>query len=812
MSVFSNHMMMAAALASDTVAGYTIDNSCIWNDGDAAYLHRTPDSDGNLKTWTFSGWFKRGSRNNRQSVLSASTSQIDFQALTDDHRLAFNISGIATIYSGSTGIDPAFDPTAWYHCMWVWDSTQGTQLDRTKFYINGSQVTASLISGPGPSENHDWVFNDASNQMRLGYYGSVVPYDGYMAEIIMVDGSALTPSSFGETNEKGVWVPIDPSGLTFGSQGFWLDFESSGDLGNDVSGNNNDFTNVNLVASDQSTDTPTNNHCVWNIADKLESTITLSEGNKNFLNSAGSQDSAKGTFFPTTGKWYWEVKWEATSSVDGGLVGISQCDVQSNHELGSTDNQGTGDSLGYRSSDGKTYRNSTLATFGDTWDVGDVISVAMDLDNGKVYFGKNNTWQNSGDPTSGSTGTGAAYTISSTLVNGGGWGPAVCNEASALFEARFAEEEWSYDAPANFLALNTTNLAAPVVTDPSTNFQVVTYTGNSSTQSITLGGNSNMKPDLVWAKSRSNADSHVFQDAARGVGKALFWNNADTEDAVTDAVTSFDTDGFSLGDGSELSTGTINTTSRTYVAWNWAAGNTGASNTDGTINTTTTYVNTTAGISIGTYTGTGSGATVGHGLGVTPTTVWIFPRSNGDNHLASNWETGISVYSEKWKLQDSEVAESSANHVTGASSTTFTLGTNVNVNGSSRTYVAYSFVEVVGFSKFGTYTGNDETSGPYAFCGFAPEMVMIKADVDGEDWIIFDRVRDTSNPAENYLYPNTDAAEATSSTQKIDFLSNGFKPRGTDNRINGNDTIHIFAAFAKHPFGGDGVSPSTAVT
>ena len=633
---------------------------------------------------------------------------------------------------------------------------------------------------------------------------------GYIAEIIVIDGLALTPTSFGATNEQDVWVPINPSGLTFGSQGFWLDFESSGDLGNDVSGNDNDFSLTNIDSNDQSTDTPTNNHCVWNIADGLVSTITLSEGNKNFLNSAGAQDSAKGTFFPTTGKWYWEVKWEATVSTAGGQIGISQCDVQSNHELGSTDKHGTGDSLGYRSFDGKTYRNSTLATFGDTWTVGDIISVALDADNGKVYFGKNDTWQNSGDPTSGSTGTGAAYTISSTLVNGGGWGPAVCNEASALFEARFAEEEWSYDAPANFLALNTTNLAAPVVTDPSTNFQVVTYTGNSSTQSITLDGNSNMKPDLVWAKSRSNGDSHVFQDAARGTGKALFWNNRDVEDAVTDAVTSFDTDGFALGDGSELSTGTINTTGRTYVAWNWAAGNSGSSNTDGSINTTTTYVDTTAGISISTYTGTGSGATVGHGLGVTPTTVWIFPRTVSDHHLASNWETGISVYSEKWILSQADGAESSSNFVTGADSTTFTIGTDRNVNESTTTYAAYSFVEVVGFSKFGTYQGNDATSGPYAFCGFAPEMVMIKVDADGEDWVIFDRARDTYNPAENYLYPNSDAAEATSSTQKIDFLSNGFKPRGTDNRINGNDTIHVFAAFAKHPFGGDGVSPSTA--
>ena len=803
MSIFTNHMMAAAASRAGTPAtGYTIDNSCILNYASSAYLTRTPSVTTDTRTWTISLWLKLCTRANDTSggitLFAAGTTEIK---ISDTNDKLFVNDG--TVYKITNGVFRDF--TAWNHIVIAADTTSGTAGNRLKLYVNGE--IASLATDTAPDEDFQFVVN-STEPHQIGKEGANY-MDGYISEFYIIDGTQKEAADFGETNTKGVWIPKEYTG-SYGTNGCFLNFESSGDLGNDVSGNNNDFSLNNIDSSDQSTDTPTNNHCIWNNNDKLEDNLTISEGNKRFVNANSSQDKAKGTFFPTTGKWYWEVKWESDSTTIGGQVGISQCDVQSNYDMGSSDNHGTGDSLGYRSFDGKTFRDNTLATFGNTWTVGDVISVALDADNGKVYFGKNNTWQNSGDPTSGSTGTGAAYTISSTLVNGGGWGPAVCNEASAVFDAYFAEAEWSYDAPANFLALNTTNLDTPAVTDPSTNFQVATYTGNSSTQSITLGGNSNMKPDLVWAKSRSNSDSHVFQDAARGVGKALFWNNADTEDAVTDAVTSFDTDGFALGDGSELSTGTINTTGRTYVAWNWAAGNSGSSNTDGTINTTTTYVDTTAGMSISTYTGTGSAATVGHGLGVTPSTVWIFPRSNGDNHLASNWETGISVYSEQWKLQDTDSAESSANHVTAASSTTFTLGTDDNVNGSSRTYVAYAFVEVVGFSKFGTYTGNDETDGPYAFCGFSPEMVMIKVDTDDEDWVIFDRARDPTNPAENYLYPNANSEEATSSTQKIDFLSNGFKPQGTDDRINGNDTIHVFAAFAKHPFGGDSVSPSTA--
>jgi hypothetical protein len=789
MSMFTNHMMVAAASRAAAATTYSIDNSCMFDISSSTYMTDTLSTPTDSTNWTWSAWVKRSTLESEQWLFNAGADSLTYYVrFQTNDKIRFRATGEWDIET--TGVFR--DIGAWYHIV-----AKHADSGAVTLYVNNTVV--GTATGASSSFFTNVIHSLGADTGARNYFG------GYMAEVHGIDGQALSPSSFGETNTRGVWVPKEYSG-TYGNNGFFIDFESSGDLGNDVSGNNNDFSTINITSSNQSTDTPTNNHCTWNATDNLVDNLTLSQGNKRFVNANSSQDKVKGTFFPTNGKWYWEVKWTATSDVAGGLVGISQSDVQSNHELGSTDSHGTGDSLGYRSLDGKTYRNSILADFGDSWDVGDVISVAMDLDNGFVYFGKNGTFQNSGDPTSGSSGTGAAYTISSTLVNGGGWGPAASSESSVIFDSYFAEAEWSYSAPANFLALNTTNLDAPVIVDPSTNFQVQLFTGTGSGLSVTNGGNSNMKPDIVWIKQRNKVDNQVVTDAARGADYSLYWNNSLAEVSGSGGVTSFNTDGFTLGTWNN-----VNESGKTAVAWQWNTGNTGSSNTDGSINTTTTYVDTTAGISISTYTGTGSAATVGHGLGVTPTTVWIFPRSNGDNHLASNWETGISVYSEQWKLQDTDSAESSANHVTAASSTTFTLGTDDNVNGSSRTYVAYAFVEVVGFSKFGTYTGNDETDGPYAFCGFSPEMVMIKVDTDDEDWVIFDRARDPTNPAENYLYPNANSEEATSSTQKIDFLSNGFKPRGTDNRINGNDTIHVFAAFAKHPFGGDGVAASPAV-
>jgi len=788
MSIFTNHMM-AAAILSKADSTYSIDNSCIFDISSSTYMTDTLSTATDATNWTWSAWVKRSTLGSEQWMFNAGSDSLAYYIRFESNdKIRFRASTTWDI----TTTEVFRDIGAWYHIVAKVDDSEDVTL-----YVNNTVV--------GTDTGTPRVFfTNVIHSLGAGTSGANY-FGGYMAEVHGIDGQALSPSSFGETNDQGVWVPKEYSG-TYGNNGFFIDFESSGDLGNDVSGNNNDFSTTNISASNQSTDTPTKNHCTWNATDNLEDNLTLSQGNKRFVDANASQDSVKGTFFPTTGKWYWEVKWTATSDTVGGLVGISQCDVQSNHELGSTSKHGTGDSLGYRSFDGKTYRNNTLTDFGDTWDVGDIISVALDATNGFIYFGKNNTWQNSGDPTSGSSGTGAAYTISSTLVNGGGWGPAVCNESSVIFDAYFAEAEWNYDAPTGFLALNTTNLDAPVVTDPSTNFQAQLFTGTGSGLSVTNGGNSNMKPDIVWIKQRNKVDNHVLTDAARGADYNLYWNNTDTEVSGSGGVTSFNTDGFTLGTWNN-----VNESGKTAVAWQWNAGNSGSSNTDGSINTTTTYVDTTAGISISTYTGTGSGATVGHGLGVTPTTVWIFPRSNGDNHLASNWETGISVYSEKWKLQDTDIAESSSGHVTAASSTTFTLGTDTNVNGSSRTYAAYAFVEVVGFSKFGTYTGEGETDGPYAFCGFSPEMVMIKADDSGEDWVIFDRARDTYNPATKYLYPNDDDAEATASGIVIDFLSNGFKPRGTDDRINKNDGIFIFAAFAKHPFGGSGVAPTLAI-
>lgn len=791
---------------SGATSAYTVDKSCMFDYASGSYLSRTPGIAGNRKTWTMSVWLKMtrpgSSTGGGIYVWDAGTTQFGWSDSNDNLYL---IAG--STLKQTTGV--ARDHTGWFHLCIVADTPQSTASERFKVYINGAVPT--LTTDTAPAQDFEFEVNNTVAQ-NIGAEGSNY-WDGYMADFHLIDGTAKAVGDFGETNDDGVWVPKKYTGGGYGTCGFHLDFADSADLGDDNSGQGNDFSLTNIAAAHQSSDSPTNNHCIWNYNYLMESSITLSEGGQNFLNSAGSQDKAIGTMFPQHGKWYWEVKWVSGSS--GGQVGLSQCDVGSNEELGNNNSSGQGISLGYRSHDGNTYKNSTLTSYGNSWSSGDVIGVAWDVDNGKIYFAKNNTWQNSGDPTSGATGTGAAYTLSITGPNGGGYAPAVCNEGSSLYEARFDEAKWDYTAPTGFKALCTANMDEPAITDPSAHFQIALYSGNSSTQTITFDGNSDMQPDFIWVKSRSNSDAHVIQESGTGTGTAHFIDRTNS-DAVADAVTAFNSDGFALGAGSDLASGTVNTSGRTYVSMNWKGNGSGASNTTGSINTTKTSANTTAGISINTYTGNGTDqATYGHGLGVTPIFSWSFSLTSADTRTSSVWVYGDTAFSEQVGLSNVDDAFNSSDgglgKVEAGSSTVLTLGTDPAVNGSSVTYMSLVFAEVEGFSKFGSYTGNQNSNGPFVYCGFQPEFVICKADRGGEPWTMFDRRRSTFNPADDYLMPSNSDAEASGATISIDFLCNGFKVRGSDSRVNRDGIDIIFAAFARHPLGGEDLGSATAV-
>ena len=787
---------------------YSIDKSCMFDFASSSYLTRTPGSAGNRRTWTMSMWLKmtRHATTTGGGIGFYSAGNVEFfWSDNNDHLYLYTNEGTLVQTTGKLR-----DTTGWFHLFIASDTTQATASERFKFYINGAVPT--LTTNTAPSQNYDWDINSAGEAQYLGRRSGDY-FDGYMAEVHMIDGAARAVGDFGETNDQGVWVPKEYTGGSYGTCGFHLDFADGADLGDDNSGQGNDWSEQNIDAAHQSTDTPSNNHCTWNYNFKNDSSITLSEGCKNFSHSGGDQRKTIGTMFPTSGKWYWEVKF--VSGTSGGEIGISQADVISQFDMGDGRGDRTGKGLGYRFWDGRTYYDDSLASYGNALTAGDTGSVAWDADNGKVYFAKNGTWQNSGDPTSGATGTGAfGTTLSSSVNNGGGWGPAACNEGSNLYEAHFAEAEWtqfSGVAPTGYKALCTANMAEPAIQDPSTKFDMLTYTGNGSATKRTDISWANMQPDWVIVKNRSQDDGWMVHDVPRTVTNYLFWDQRADEAGPG----GFGTDGFGSGGTANqfrvfTSDDKYNASNENYLVHGWYAGGSGSSNTDGSINTTTTFVDTTSKVSISTYTGNGTdNATVGHGLGVTPDFVCVIQRSNNDHHPITVWEAGQTAFSQKaYADHIGDAFTSSGNMVKGGSSTTITLGTDPGVNRSSGTFVVYCMAEVEGFSKFGTYTGNAEANGPFCYCGFSPEVVWIKADKANENWVMFSKAVNAYCPAVNFMYPNDSAVEGTTNDTTVDFLSTGFKITGNDGRVNDSGQAIIFMAFAEHPTGGENIAPA----
>lgn len=350
-------------------------------------------------------------------------------------------------------------------------------------------------------------------------------------------------------------------------------------------------------------------------------------------------------------------------------------------------------------------------------------------------------------------------------------------------------------------------MAYSSIVKPSVYFNTKLYTGNGTNATGITGVG--FQPDWVWIKERSSTSPHKLLDAVRGATKELESNSTSAEATESTSLQSFDSDGFTVG-----TNGAVNENSQTYASWNWKANGSGSANTDGSINTTATSVNTTAGFSISTYTGTGSaGATIGHGLGAVPKMI-ITKKLNG----APNWgvyHAGLGSASKYLELNLNS-AEQTDNAVwDGANPTAslFYVGGDNKTNGSGGNYVAYCFAEKTGYSKFGSYTGNGNSDGTFVYTGFKPAFVMVKKYSSTSGWYMNDNKRDAFNVSDSSLFANTNDAEFTSSSLNVDMLSNGFKLRSNNSEVNGNTYTYIYMCFAEEPLvansGTDGV-PATA--
>jgi hypothetical protein len=349
-------------------------------------------------------------------------------------------------------------------------------------------------------------------------------------------------------------------------------------------------------------------------------------------------------------------------------------------------------------------------------------------------------------------------------------------------------------------------MAYTTIKKPSDYFNTLLYSGNNTAQRQLTGVG--FQPDLVWIKGRSGtygAYSHFVFDGVRGVGKQIFTNNTNAESTNLDNLYSFDSDGFSLGQSGV--DGVTNGSSTEFVSWNWLASNTTASNTDGTV-TSTVSANTTSGFSIVSYTGTGSAATVGHGLGVAPKIVLTKNRDTADNWLMYHASTGNT---KALYLNENFVPGTSSAYWNNTSPTNsvFSVGTEVPMNKSGDSIIAYCFSEVKGFSKFGSYTGNGSTDGTFVYTGFKPAFLITKkSSAAGDSWNLLDATRNPNNAVDKRLTPDTSDAEAT--TTQYDFLSNGFKVRASTGAVNTSGATYIYMAFAENPLVGTNNIPATA--
>ena len=769
------------------VDGYEIARSLRFNSADSAYLSRTPGSAGNRKTWTWAGWIKGLVDADNPVVFACTTGTTDntylrFRSIDG----AFHLVAYNTYFRSTSAVYR--DPSAWYHVVWAIDTTQATAANRVKLYVNGVEVTAFSASS-NPTQNADLGINQAAAHAIGSNSGGGAHLSGYLADIHFIDGQALDPSSFGEFDTNGVWQPKAYTG-SYGTNGFHLDFadnSSAAALGYDAAGSN-DWTVNNLSVTagsgnDSLRDSPTNgsqtdtgvggvvvgNYATINPLVKNGSQSTLSNGNLDLVspNDGNAYGPNLATINLPAQKYYWEATVTTASAAPANLsfaVGVSTSDETSTNS-GST-------------------ATSTRWAYRADYSAGTVIGIAYDGATGKLWFASGNTWISSGNP---SAGTNAYHTVNTALTVF----PYFWLRDGAGISLNFGQRPFAYTAPSGFKALCTTNLPAPTIANGATVFEARAYTGNGTTQ--TLSG-FQFSPDLVWLKSRASVNYHELYDTIRGGTRVLYSNVTAAEEAAN-GLTSFTSDGFNLGDYDPT-----NALNGSYIAWAWDAGTSNATNTSGSI-TSTVRANISAGFSVITLTTPASTGnySIGHGLGIKPAfTIWKSRTTAGNYWFCQHQGLGnmVDYYI---RLESTAAGAYSAGRWVNEPTSSL-LYTNVgNTWNTSDDLVCYCFATVAGYSAFGSYIGNGSTDGPFVFTGMRPRWLLIKSSSASDwNWHLRDTARDSYNPVQQRLFPNTSSAE--SANDPIDILSNGFKLRASVGDLNGSGTTYIYAAFAEHPF------------
>jgi hypothetical protein len=742
---------------------FTVGKGALFINANSESLSRGSMS-GTASTFTISMWVKRA-----EPAVGNTDANFVFTTASDAG-LAFGNNSTADVlawYSGSyTATTRVFsDQSQWINVVFKSSSGTGTA------YVNGVEVLGSLTV---PS---------ADATMSIGsYLSSSNFFDGYMAEVVMIDGTALEPSSFGQVDTStGRWIPKDVSGLTFGTNGFYLNFAASDDVGNDVSGNNNDFTNNNTVV--QVGDTPTVNFGVLDSNFAVNVGFAITNGNKTNTGNSGSlYGNAR------TGLTFGNEKIFAMLLINDGGSGAS---VNTGFSVAPDSyvpdgNNGphTGTYANVQTQGSVTRvvigdaKGGTVTTLSHSIAVadGDYFTMAVDAANGAVWFGIYDTSAGShqylpavvggtaGNPALGTlpTVSNLPFNNSQSCIMSGGFGS---GSSSTLV---FDSGSMPMSLPTDYLEFKQDNLAE----------------GES------------YQTAWSWIKNRDATDNHMLFDRVRGIYKDIHSNDMVAQVTNVNTLQRFLNGGVQVGNDAE-----VNTVNESYVAWNWYFETTGSgsSNTDGTINTTSTLVDTNIGLSISQYTGTGANATIGHGLGVVPEVILL---KNLDNTGSTQWLVYHSaVGNTKAAFLDATTAFSASagyfNNTTPTSSV-FSVGNSTYGNESSKNHVAYCFAPSQ-FTSIGSYVGNGNANGTFIptvnslGVPIQPAWFMAKSIGSGQDWRIVDNKRNPSNVNNLHLRANTTAADTSETNLDID--TGGIKIRTSSGGWNTSGTTYVYLAF-----------------
>ena len=834
-----------------TPSGYNIDYSMRMPDAtSSAKLYRTLTSAGSSSPkWTFATWYKKGSPTTSvksllwfqcKSIHANATWHLGFQndVINYGGGVRMNIwsahvsqSDWDTDNNAGTTAGLAFrDYADWFHFCHIIDYQTSPYVF---MYINGVLQDPDWIyggkSGPGYGTNYAPL---TGNEMRVGSSDGSDTGNGYFADTYFIEGQNLPPiGNFLEvddlTNETKA---IEYEG-TYTGNSFYFDYADSSDFGKDQSGLGNHFTSTSLGTQEQTIDTPQNNvgsnFAVWNpLWGRANKMPVLTRGCRGAKSPDAAQSPCTATFGSLVdGKWYWEILPDSKGGSDcqlgiintsAEMVDVAQSQTYYRFYLADTGNKWTD-------------TNASTISYGNTWTQGDIIGVALDMDNGAIYFSKNGTWQDSGVPTSGSTKTGAAFTdVLSAIPAGGryggnGWVPAVLsNDTTVEYVCNFGQDSsfdnlktsgsaeaadgsgkgnFFYTPPSGFLALCQDNLPTPSIKLPREHYKTNRWAGNGSSQTITTG----FQTDFAWVKRRNATSYHILTNSVSGAGNYLVSNTQDGESSGgSQLINALSSTGFTVGNEAA-----VNASGGQYVGWTWKAGGSvsAGNNTDGTL-ASTVSANVAAGFSIVKFTGTGSAFTVGHGLSQAPEMIIAKSAASSTNWPvyggASTGPTNILYFNL------SNALGTDAGSFTSIDASTIGIGTTTDLNQNATDCYLWCFHSVPGYSKIGNCkllgsspSGND---GTYIDLGFKPAFFYWKMTTTSHAGTIYDRsLTNTGTPAGEphnvgnvYLVPSYNYSDQQYRTTPMigwDYLSNGVKQRQNYS----TDTMQ-YLAFAHQPF------------